>query len=102
MACFGNCSSTSTRLDGGFLELEDLFNYFEYRPWLFSLIGSAMVGLSGVFPLLVIPIDAAADLKHGGKFSKATSDGFRLFIFFIYFFILAGSDLLFGSILILT
>ncbi|OXU27082.1 hypothetical protein TSAR_008387 [Trichomalopsis sarcophagae] len=42
-----------------------LADYFEYQPWFFSLLGSAMVGLSGVFPLLVIPIDEAADLKHG-------------------------------------
>ena len=44
-----------------------LVNYFEYQPWIFSLIGSTMVGLSGVLPLLVIPIDAGADLKNGGK-----------------------------------
>lgn len=34
---------------------------FEYTPWVFSLIGAALVGLSGILPLLVIPIDA------GGK-----------------------------------
>ncbi|XP_023118964.1 zinc transporter ZIP13 [Amphiprion ocellaris] len=31
--------------------------------WLLSLVGSVAVGLSGVFPLLVIPIEAGADLK---------------------------------------
>jgi zinc transporter 13 len=70
--CLGNCTEVSC------VEQEwssksmwtpwKLFNnYFEYQPWLFSLFGSAMVGLSGVFPLLVIPINDAADLKHGGN-----------------------------------
>uniref|UniRef100_A0A3Q1G139 Zinc transporter ZIP13 n=1 Tax=Acanthochromis polyacanthus TaxID=80966 RepID=A0A3Q1G139_9TELE len=31
--------------------------------WLLSLVGSVAVGLSGVFPLLVIPIEAGAALK---------------------------------------
>jgi hypothetical protein len=40
---------------------------FENHPWLFSMIGSAVIGLSGVFPLLVIPIEEGANLKSGGK-----------------------------------
>lgn len=35
--------------------------------WLLSLVGSVAVGLSGIFPLLVIPIEAGAALKTGGK-----------------------------------
>ncbi len=35
--------------------------------WLLSLVGSAAVGLSGIFPLLVIPIEAGAALKTEGK-----------------------------------
>lgn len=31
---------------------------FEYTPWVFSLLGSIVIGLSGIFPLLVIPINA--------------------------------------------
>ncbi|XP_061598235.1 zinc transporter ZIP13 isoform X2 [Cololabis saira] len=31
--------------------------------WLLSLVGSVAVGLSGIFPLLVIPIEAGATLK---------------------------------------
>lgn len=31
---------------------------FEYRPWLFSILGSMALGLSGILPLLVIPADA--------------------------------------------
>lgn len=29
-----------------------------YQPWVFALIGSALIGLSGILPLLVIPNDA--------------------------------------------
>ncbi|XP_046752424.1 zinc transporter ZIP13 homolog [Diprion similis] len=67
--CAENCT------DGGILyELvsEEIWapwnaalSYFEYQPWFFSLLGSLMVGLSGVLPLLVIPIDHGIDLKHG-------------------------------------
>ncbi|XP_058808031.1 zinc transporter ZIP13 isoform X2 [Phymastichus coffea] len=68
-----SCTSNCTRFRLGFFEhdwsneapWDILSNYFDYQPWLFSLLGSVMVGLSGVFPLLVIPIDEAADLKHG-------------------------------------
>lgn len=44
-----------------------LLQNFEYHPWLFSMIGSAIIGLSGVLPLLVIPIEDGANLKSGGK-----------------------------------
>lgn len=35
--------------------------------WLLSLVGSIAVGLSGIFPLLVIPIEAGAALKTEGR-----------------------------------
>lgn len=35
--------------------------------WLLSLVGSVAVGLSGIFPLLVIPVEAGAALKTEGK-----------------------------------
>jgi len=44
-----------------------LLQNFEYHPWLFSVIGSAIIGLSGIFPLFVIPIEEGANLKSGGK-----------------------------------
>jgi zinc transporter 13 len=44
-----------------------LLRNVEYCPWLFSMIGSAIIGLSGVLPLLVIPIEDGANLKSGGK-----------------------------------
>lgn len=27
----------------------------QYVPWVFSLLGSALIGLSGILPLLIIP-----------------------------------------------
>lgn len=39
---------------------------FEYTPWVFSLLGSALIGLSGILPLLVIPTDTG---EKGARFS---------------------------------
>lgn len=67
-------ANTSTESAGFLYEMvaEDLWTpwestveYFEYTPWVFSLLGSTMIGLTGIFPLLVIPIDEGADLKTG-------------------------------------
>ncbi|XP_036399774.1 zinc transporter ZIP13 isoform X1 [Megalops cyprinoides] len=47
----------------GFRALSELFVWERADTWVCSLIGSIMVGLSGIFPLLVIPIEAGATLK---------------------------------------
>lgn len=39
----------------------EYFKDFGYTPWIFSLLGSALIGLSGILPLFVIPIET------GGK-----------------------------------
>ncbi|EFA10502.1 hypothetical protein TcasGA2_TC012750 [Tribolium castaneum] len=61
-------------LNGAFLDYTSdgvvpgwLFS-MDYMPWLWAMIGSALVGLSGVLPLLVIPIDQTDNLKQGGSF----------------------------------
>lgn len=33
----------------------------EYTPWVFSLLGSAVIGLSGILPLLIIPAQTIND-----------------------------------------
>lgn len=43
-----------------------------YEVLFFSLGGAVLVGLSGIFPLLVIPIEAGPALKHGGKCWKTS------------------------------
>ncbi|XP_037946773.1 zinc transporter ZIP13 homolog [Teleopsis dalmanni] len=35
----------------------DFFTSFEYTPWIFSLLGSVVIGLSGILPLLIIPTE---------------------------------------------
>nr|XP_022339444.1 zinc transporter ZIP13-like [Crassostrea virginica] len=41
-----------------------------YEVLIFSLGGAVLVGLSGIFPLLVIPIEAGPALKHGAAANK--------------------------------
>jgi len=35
----------------------------EYVPWVFSLLGSALIGLSGILPLIIIPSNEGGDSK---------------------------------------
>ena len=37
--------------------MPEYFLAFEYTPWIFSLLGSVVIGLSGILPLLIIPTD---------------------------------------------
>lgn len=47
--------------------LEELFSVDNLDVWFCSLLGSIAIGLSGIFPLLVIPIEAGTTLKTEGK-----------------------------------
>ncbi|XP_047539713.1 zinc transporter ZIP13 homolog [Vanessa atalanta] len=52
---------------GGLLP-EYFYNFVEEldeHPWLFSALASMLVGLSGILPLLIIPIDETASFKDG-------------------------------------
>ena len=51
----------------GFQALADFFASERADVWLCSLVGSVAVGLTGIFPLLVIPIEAGAALETAGK-----------------------------------
>ena len=42
--------------------------------WLYSVCGAILVGLSGIFPLAVIPLESGAALKHGGKYNEIAFD----------------------------
>lgn len=47
---------------------EYFYNFVEEldeHPWLFSALASLLVGLSGILPLLIIPIDETASFKDG-------------------------------------
>ena len=63
--------SNSTKMgffgeDELWLPWEFLNDHVGYHPWFFSMIGSVFVGLAGILPLYIIPIDEAAGLKNGG------------------------------------
>ena len=36
----------------------------------YSIISCTLVGLSGILPLIIIPLEAGPSLKHGGKYKK--------------------------------
>ena len=60
----------STDSDVWFKDLYSSVNSFSgpnYNPYIGSVLGSILVGLSGIFPLLVIPIDGGAHFSKGGK-----------------------------------
>lgn len=72
-ACTHNCTDAeylpSCDILGGtdeWLPWHEIVEYFSYNPWIFSLLGSTMVGLTGIFPLWLIPIQDGVDLKTGG------------------------------------
>ncbi|XP_028157103.1 zinc transporter ZIP13 homolog [Ostrinia furnacalis] len=42
-----------------------LMEELDEHPWLFAALASVLVGLSGILPLLIIPIDESASFKDG-------------------------------------
>lgn len=75
-ACTRNCTDAGYYLhtscdtlggvDDEWLPWHEIVGFFSYNPWIFSLLGSTMVGLTGIFPLWLIPIQDGVDLKTGG------------------------------------
>lgn len=51
----------------------EYFKTFEYTPWVFSLLGSMVIGLSGILPLAIIPTDERLE-KQGYKDRKYEDD----------------------------
>ncbi|KAM7361239.1 zinc transporter Zip99C isoform 1-T4 [Cochliomyia hominivorax] len=58
----------------------DYFKAFEYTPWIFSLLGSVVIGLSGILPLLIIPTDET--LKEKGYKDPSESKFLRVLLSF--------------------
>lgn len=46
--------------------LPEFVKGFEYTPWVFSLLGSVVIGLAGILPLIIIPTEEKLD-KDGFK-----------------------------------
>lgn len=49
-------------------DLEEMSSVFENNitPWLYAIPATLLVGMTGIFPLLVIPVEAGQKLKEGG------------------------------------
>ena len=45
---------------------ESMSKKYSTETWVFSMISASLVGLSGIFPLLVIPLEAGKALRKGG------------------------------------
>ncbi|XP_070212114.1 zinc transporter ZIP13-like [Littorina saxatilis] len=41
-----------------------------YDVWIYSILGAILVGLSGILPLLIMPIEAGPSLKHGAPAAR--------------------------------
>lgn len=47
------------------LYVPEYLREIHYVPWVFSLIGSALIGLSGILPLLIIPsVEEGKEIKN--------------------------------------
>ncbi len=53
--------------DGSFQEKSAQAGGHSSETWMYSTISAILVGLSGIFPLVVIPIEAGKALRKGGK-----------------------------------
>lgn len=49
--------------------LNGFMDELDEHPWFFAALASMLVGLSGILPLLIIPIDETASFKDGGESS---------------------------------
>lgn len=57
--CYSNIMGTAATM----------FLSTQYQPVFMSVIGSIVVGLSGLFPLLILPVNDSISLKTGRKYS---------------------------------
>jgi zinc transporter 13 len=47
------------------LYVPEYLRQIHYVPWVFSLIGSALIGLSGILPLIIIPsVEEGKEIKN--------------------------------------
>lgn len=60
---FGDCYSNMVDIAAV------VFFSTQYQPIFLSVIGSIVVGLSGLFPLLILPVNDTISLKTGREYS---------------------------------
>lgn len=47
------------------LYVPEYLRQIHYVPWVFSLLGSALIGLSGILPLIIIPsVEEGKEIKN--------------------------------------
>jgi len=68
--CYSNIMGTAATM----------FLSTQYQPVLMSVIGSIVVGLSGLFPLLILPVNDSISLKTGRKYSYSMIKTYFLLI----------------------
>ena len=64
MRTSGNAGEAAT------VHLVDEEDFQSYDVWIYSIAGAILVGLSGILPLIIMPIEAGPSLKHGGRYPK--------------------------------
>lgn len=58
--------------------MPDFMKGYEYTPWIFSLLGSVVIGLSGILPLIIIPTEQT--LKEEGYKDRKLIFVYLLFV----------------------
>ena len=61
MRTSGNAGEAAT------VHMVDSENFQSFDVWIYSIAGAILVGLSGILPLIIMPIEAGPSLKHGGR-----------------------------------
>ena len=51
-----------------------------FETWVYSIIAAILIGLSGIFPLLVIPLESGKALREGGEFIDNTRNIILIYI----------------------
>lgn len=50
--------------------MDDFYAVFpDYNPWFYAILGTLLVGLTGILPVLVIPVEAGHKLREGGIYT---------------------------------
>lgn len=67
MRTSGNAGEAAT------VHMVDSENFQSFDVWIYSIAGAILVGLSGILPLIIMPIEAGPSLKHGGRCPSPSS-----------------------------
>lgn len=62
--------------------MPDFVKSFEYTPWVFSLLGSAVIGLAGILPLIIIPTHEDSKDKNNDYNDPAESKFLKVLLSF--------------------